>query len=75
MVKAIKKMPIIPPLSLWLSILLIKLLGNVISNKPRNDKEKTIKMAKKNMLMTQLVAISVANPGPANLATKTPIKV
>ena len=58
-VKAIKKIPIKPPLSAPASLLLTSDEGNVISNAPRNDAAKTMKMTKKIRLGIQCVPIAL----------------
>src|SRR6187549_4033805 len=54
-VKAIKNTPANPPFSAWVSILLINVPGNVISNSPKKDKPKTTNTAKKIKLGTHSV--------------------
>ena len=49
-VNAIKKIPINPPLFEALSVLLLKPLGIVISNAPKKDIAKTVKITKKKKL-------------------------
>ena len=55
-VNAMKKIPINPPLSLAWSALLIKLLGSVISNAPKNEIANIKKMIKNSMLKKPLLA-------------------
>ena len=54
-VKAIKKIPINPPLPAFSSALLAQLLGRVNSNAPKKEMAKTKKMAKNKILETALV--------------------
>ena len=56
-VKAMKNAPKNPPFSLSLSDLLTHLLGIVISNKPKNERAKTIKIIKNKTLGIQCVDI------------------
>ena len=57
-VNAIKNIPNKPPLSLWLSILFTNDEGKVISNAPKNDAAKIIKMKKKTRLNQKFVDIA-----------------
>src|SRR5690606_4624810 len=63
-VKAIKKMPVKPPLSPWASTLLTSPEGKVSSNMPRKAKAKKINTKKKKTLGTQWVESQLANSGP-----------
>ncbi len=56
-VKAMKKIPINPPLLETLSALFTSQPGNVISNAPKNEMANTTKMTKKARLKKALVAI------------------
>ena len=55
-VRAIKKIPPIPPLSDCASLLFTRALGSVISKAPKNDAAKTINTTKKMRFGTQCVA-------------------
>ncbi len=46
-VSAMKKEPINPPFSAWLSVLVEMLLGSIISKRPKNEAAKAIKSRKK----------------------------
>ena len=74
-VKAIKKIPIKPPLSDFASILFTKELGKVISNNPKKDSANSMNTMKKIAFGIQFVANQVAKPGPISLAATTPINV
>ena len=74
-VKAIKKMPVIPPLSDFSSILFTKLLGKVNSNIPKKAMAKKINTRKKNTFGTQCVESQLANSGPCIDATAVPAMV
>ena len=63
-VAAMKKIPIKPPRSAFLSAAFTQELGNVISNAPKNEMPKTISMAKKIMLNQTLVANSFNELAP-----------
>ncbi len=58
-VSAIKNTPNNPPRSARRSLLLTMLLGNVISNAPKNDAAKNMKMPKNSRLGNQWVAIQL----------------
>src|SRR5436190_23766662 len=53
--KAINKIPIIPPLSAWLSTLFAHLFGNMISKAPKNEQAKKTNKTKKIRLNQTLV--------------------
>src|SRR5690606_31897989 len=74
-VKAIKNMPVNPPLSPLASTLLTRPLGRVNSNKPRNARPKKTNTRKKKTLGSQWVDSQLANSGPWVAATKVPAKV
>jgi hypothetical protein len=56
-------------------MLVSKLLGRLISNKPKNHKAKTTNMIKKMILGNQWVATQLANSGPPNTDTSVPRSV
>src|SRR5690606_34113052 len=74
-VKAIKKMPVNPPLSPLASTLLTRLLGKFSSNKPKNARAKKINIRKKKTLGNQCVESQFANSGPCVAATNVPARV
>ena len=61
---AIKKMPIIPPLSAFESIFVAQELGKTISKAPKNDNAKTTNKAKKIKLNVTLVDNSFKASAP-----------
>ena len=72
-VKAIKKMPVNPPLSACWSALFTIQLGKTISNAPKKEAAKITKIKKKKILGNQCVDNQLAAAGPAITATKVPI--
>jgi len=70
-----KKIPIRPPLSLALSILLTKEEGRVISNIPKKEIEKIMQTRKKIILKVAEVDHSFNLPAPTVAETKTPSRV
>src|SRR5690554_6090871 len=74
-VKAIKKIPVNPPLSPLASTLLTRPAGKVISNNPRKARAKKINTRKKKTLGSQCVESQLANSGPWVAATKVPASV
>ena len=73
-VKAIKKIPIIPPLSAPLSAKFTHFDGRVISNAPKKDKAKIKNTTKKAKFTQGLVDISLSADGPSNQVTTNPSK-
>ena len=71
-VKAIKKIPNNPPLSLAESALLIIQLGNVISNAPKKEIAKITKMIKKERLKKALLDKSFKASEPKVIVTNNP---
>ena len=71
-VKAIKKIPISPPLSLAESALLIIQLGSVISNAPKKEIAKMTKMIKKERLKNALLDRSLSASDPNVIVTSNP---
>ncbi len=74
-VNAIKKEPTIPPRSACESDLLISQLGRVISNIPRNEAAKNIKIRKNRILGSQWVLRKLAKLAPSVMATTVPMTV
>jgi hypothetical protein len=74
-VNAIKKTPKRPPDEDFLSTLVTKLLGILISKRPRNHRAKKTNMKKNTILGSQWVAIQLANSGPPIKETSVPSKV
>ena len=72
-VKAIKKIPIKPPLSEAESALLTHELGSTISKAPKNDNAKMKKMIKNKRLKKTLLAKSFKASEPSVTVTKNPI--
>lgn len=72
-----KKIPMYPPLSACLSVKFAQLEGKVISNAPKNEIAKIIKMTKKPKLTHGFVANSFKAEAPNNKVAKvaTPIKI
>ena len=71
-VNAIKKIPIKPPLSDCASTLLTNFEGSCISNKPKNDNPKIIKMVKKRRFGIQCVLIKLGAACPNVAAITVP---
>ena len=71
-VKAIKKIPINPPLLDTVSDLFNQELGNVISNAPINETAKTTNKIKKNILNQTLVDKALRAAGPKIAVTIVP---
>lgn len=75
-VKAMKNEPTNPPFSTLLSVFVVKLLGSVISNRPKNDAANAIKSRKKIILGIQCEVRTVAKFGlRPNNETNNPIEV
>jgi hypothetical protein len=74
-VSAIKKIPNRPPDEDFLSTLVTRLLGKLISKRPRNHKAKKTNIIKNTILGSQWVAIQLANSGPPIKDTSVPNKV
>ena len=72
-VRAIKKAPRYPPLSAFLSDLFIQEEGRVISNIPKNEKAKSIKITKKSIFGTQCVEIKYIASLPKSKVSTNPI--
>ncbi|MNS13548.1 hypothetical protein D3C72_451440 [compost metagenome] len=72
--KAMNKIPIIPPLSAWLSTLLAHELGNIISKAPKKEVAKTTNKRKKIILNQTLVDKAFKASAPKIQVTKTPNK-
>ena len=71
-VNAIKKAPIYPPLSACASDLFTSQEGSTISNAPKKEAAKIIKMTKKNTLGTQLVLSQLIKSAPKNIEIINP---
>ena len=71
-VNAMKKIPIIPPLSACLSALFTHDAGNVISNAPKKEIANTTNKMKNTRFTHGFVAMSFSIVGPAIAATSTP---
>ena len=71
-VKAIKKTPMNPPLSDFASTVFTKFEGNTISNAPKNDIPKRIKIVKNSMFGIQCVLRKFAKLAPAKKANSVP---
>ena len=72
--KAIKKIPINPPLSAPLSAAFIHLLGNVNSKAPKNDIAKMTKTTKNAKFTHGFVDISFRTDGPKVTVANNPNK-
>ena len=70
--KAINSIPIIPPLSAWLSTLLAQELGNIISNAPKKEAAKTTNKTKNNKLNQTLVDKAFRASAPKIQVTTKP---
>ena len=70
--KAMNKIPIIPPLSAWLSTLFAQELGNIISKAPKNETAKTINKRKKIILNHTLVDNAFNASAPKIQVTNNP---
>jgi hypothetical protein len=75
-VSAIKKEPIIPPFSALLSVFVDRLLGSIISKRPKNDAANTIKRIKKSVLGIQCDTSMLVKLAPTPVReTNSPIEV
>ena len=74
-VVAMKNRPVQPPLSAWASALFTNALGALISNSPRNDRPKMIKMANDSRLGSQLELMKLAASAPKSRLSSTPALV
>jgi predicted permease len=72
-VKAMKKIPIKPPLSAFPSALFTHLLGIRISNAPKNEKAKIMKMEKNSKFIQTFVDKSFKPEGPMIAVITNPI--
>src|SRR5690606_189080 len=68
----IKKIPVIPPFSAARSVLFTSLYGALISNSPRKDRAKKMKMKKTNRFGIQWVASAFNPSAPKTTANKVP---
>ena len=71
-VNAMKKAPIYPPLSAWASDLFTNQEGNTISNAPKKDAAKIMKMIKKKRFGIQFVLNQLIKSGPKRTEIITP---
>ena len=74
-VRAIKKMPEKDFVLALLSVLEVQLLGSVISNAPRKERPKRMKMIKNTIFTIQLVAIKLGAFLPSKADITRPIRV
>src|SRR6478609_10331748 len=72
--KAMNKIPIIPPLSAWLSTLFAQEFGNMISKAPKNEEAKNTNKTKKITLNQTFVDRALSAPAPKIQVTKNPNK-
>ena len=70
--KAINKIPIIPPLSAWLSTLFAQELGNIISKAPKNEAANVTNKTKKIILNQTFVDNAFSASAPKIHVTKNP---
>ncbi len=69
---AIKKMPIMPPLSACASTLFAQAFGNIISKAPKNDTAKTTNNKKNSRLNQTLVESALSASAPKRKDTSQP---